>query len=381
MMEKSDDVKYMKLAINLAKRGIGTTSPNPAVGSLIVKDGKVLGRGFHKVAGENHAEINALISASYSAEGSTMYVTLEPCCHYGKTPPCTNAIKKSGIKRVVIGMIDPNPLVCGKGIKELKKAGIEIEVGVLKDEVRKLNEAYTKYITTGIPFIIIKYAMTFDGKIASRTGDSKWISSADSRDFVQKLRSSVDAILVGINTVIKDNPKLTVRSGRGHHPKEGTRKNGTVPFSPIRIILDSYCRTPLSSNVLDSSAKTIIVTTNFASKTRIGKIQKNKAEVLVVDSKNKRVNIKDLFYKLAKRNITSVLIEGGSEVNADVINSGLADKIYIFFCPLILGGKKAITAVEGKGIKFVKDAIKIKDIEIKKIGSDFLLTGYVYRNN
>lgn len=374
MMEKSDDVKYMKLAINLAKRGIGTTSPNPAVGSLIVKDGKVLGRGFHKVAGENHAEINALISASYSAEGSTMYVTLEPCCHYGKTPPCTNAIKKAGIKRVVIGMIDPNPLVCGKGIKELKKAGIEIEVGVLKDEVRKLNEAYTKYITTGIPFIIIKYAMTFDGKIASRTGDSKWISSTDSRDFVQKLRSSVDAILVGINTVIKDNPKLTVR--RGLSPKKGT-----VPSGPIRIILDSFCRIPLSSNVLDSSAKTIIVTTNFASKKRIGKIQKNKAEVLVVDSKNKRVNIKDLFYELAKRNITSVLIEGGSEVNADVINSGLADKIYIFFCPLILGGKKAITAVEGEGIKFVKDAIKIKNLQIKKIGSDFLLTGYVYRNN
>lgn len=374
MMEKSDDVKYMKLAINLAKRGIGTTSPNPAVGSLIVKDGKVLGRGFHKVAGENHAEINALISASYSAEGSTMYVTLEPCSHYGKTPPCTNAIKKAGIKRVVIGMIDPNPLVCGKGIKELKKAGIEIEIGVLKDEVRKLNEAYTKYITTGIPFIIIKYAMTFDGKIASITGDSKWISSTDSRDFVQKLRSSVDAILVGINTVIKDNPKLTVR--RGLSPKKGT-----VPSGPIRIILDSFCRIPLSSNVLDSSAKTIIVTTNFASKKRIGKIQKNKAEVLVVDSKNKRVNIKDLFYELAKRNITSVLIEGGSEVNADVINSGLADKIYIFFCPLILGGKKAITAVEGEGIKFVKDAIKIKNLQIKKIGSDFLLTGYVYRNN
>ena len=205
-MWKIADIAYMRLALNLAKKGIGKTSPNPVVGAVIVKDGRILGEGFHEFAGGNHAEINAIQQAGTRANGSTMYVTLEPCCHYGKTPPCTEAIKKAGIKEVIISMKDPNPKVAGKGIKELKKAKIKVDIGILENEAKEINEVYVKYITTKIPFIMVKYAMTLDGKIASVCGDSKWISCDASRELVQKLRSQVDAILVGVNTVIKDNP-------------------------------------------------------------------------------------------------------------------------------------------------------------------------------
>lgn len=366
-MDKESDIKYMRIALNLAKKGVDKTSPNPAVGSILVKNNKILGKGFHKFAGGNHAEVNAIQQAGDETYGATMYVTLEPCCHYGKTPPCVSAIKKAGIKKVVIGMKDPNPRVCGNGIKELRKEKIKVELGILENDAKKLNEVYIKYITTKMPFVILKYAMTFDGKIASITGDSKWISGISSREFVQKLRSKVDAILVGVNTVIKDNPRLTVR--------------GIAHKNPVRIVLDSFCRIPLLSNVLDNSVKTIIATTHFAPKNRIERIKETGAHVLVVKSKNKKIDIKILFKELGKIGITNVFIEGGSEVNSDALLSGIVDKIYVFISPLILGGKKAITSVGGDGIKFVKDAIKIENLKIKKIGTDFLLEGYVHRNN
>lgn len=381
-MWKIADIEYMRLALNLAKKGIGTTSPNPVVGSLIVKDGRILGKGFHKFAGGNHAEINAIQQAGSRTNGSTMYVTLEPCCNYAKTPPCTSAIKKAGIKEVIISMKDPNPLVNGNGIKELRKVGINVDVGILENEAKEINEVYVKYITTKRPFIIVKYAMTLDGKIASVCGDSKWISSNASREFVQKLRSKVDAILVGVNTVIKDNPRLTVRGHcRGPICGRGLSSEGTAPRGPIRIILDSYCRIPISSNVLDDFVKTIVATTPLADKKEIEKIKKTGTEILIVRPKNKRVDTETLFKELGKIGITSVLVEGGSEVNADILLSGLADKIYVFISPLILGGGKAVSPVSGDGIKFVKDAIKIDNLQIRKIGTNFLLSGYVYRNN
>ncbi len=363
--------KYMKLALSLAEKGKGKVSPNPLVGCVIVKEFKIVGKGFHKIFGEAHAEINALAQAGNKACGATMFVNLEPCCHYGKTPPCTDKIISSGLKEVIIGIKDPNPLINGKGIRQLKAAGIKLKVGVLARESSKLNQIYLKYITKKIPFVILKTALSLDGKIATRTGDSKWISSESSRSYVHTLRSQVDAILVGINTILKDNPELTVR--------DDTKKIKTKLDikMPIRIIVDSRLKIPLRANVLNKKVKTIIATTKRSSSNKIQMLRNQGIEVLVIRNKNSKVDLKELLKNLGKLNISSVLVEGGGNINASMLEERLVDKVLFFVSPKIIGGKEALTSVEGEGIDKVSKAINLKNIEIRRYGEDILIEGNV----
>ncbi len=364
-----DDEKYMKLALRLAIKAKGRTSPNPLVGAVIVKNDRIVGRGYHRKAGRPHAEINALNMTGERAKGATLYLNLEPCAHFGKTPPCTKRIISSGIKEVVIAMIDPNPLNCGNGVKELRKAGIEVKVGVLEKEARKINEAYTKYITTKKPFVILKTAMSLDGKIATKTGVSKWITNEKSRKYVHKLRSEADAILVGVETVLKDDPRLTSRvKGKGLRVKDK---------KPFRVVVDSRVRIPLGARVLNKEAPTIIATTKFAPKRKTEALRKKGIEILVIKDRDKKVNLKELLKRLGELEITSLLVEGGGKINASFLENGLVDKVLFFIAPKIIGGEEALTPVEGEGIKKIKDAIKLKDINIKRFGEDVLIEGYV----
>ncbi|TDT61352.1 bifunctional diaminohydroxyphosphoribosylaminopyrimidine deaminase/5-amino-6-(5-phosphoribosylamino)uracil reductase RibD [Fonticella tunisiensis] len=360
-------IEYMERALELAKKSEGFTKPNPLVGAVIVKNGRIIGEGYHQKYGENHAEINAFNSATENVSGAVMYVTLEPCSHYGKTPPCANAIVKKGIKKVVIGMMDPNPVVSGKGIEILKSNGIEVEVGVLEDKIKKLNEIFIKYITTQIPFCILKAAMTLDGKIASYSGDSKWISNELSRRYVHRLRHRVSGIMVGINTIINDDPLLT------------TRLDDTDGIDPIRIVVDSKGRIPLSAKVLhgNSKAKTIIAATEFIDKDKIKAIQETGAEIILTPPKDDKVDLCYLMKELGKRKIDSVLLEGGGTLNFAALREGIVDKVNFFIAPKILGGREAKTPVGGQGIGLVRDAIILKDMEIYRFGEDIMIEGYI----
>jgi diaminohydroxyphosphoribosylaminopyrimidine deaminase/5-amino-6-(5-phosphoribosylamino)uracil reductase len=359
---KNIDEKYMRLALDLARKAKGRTSPNPMVGAVIVRDNEIVGTGYHHKAGTPHAEVHAITDAGNETKGATIYVSLEPCSHYGRTGPCTEAIIKAGISRVVMAMPDPNPKVDGKAI--LESHGVEVTTGILEDEARKLNEFFVKYITTKLPFVILKTAMSLDGKIATRSGKSKWITSEDSRRIVHQIRDEVDAIIVGIGTVIADDPSLTTRltDGDGH--------------DAIRIILDSHARIPLESKVLNlnSTAKTIIVVSPLAPDDKINKIRQ-RAEVLVVPEKNGRIDIQELMINLAKMEITSVLIEGGSEVNASAIKSGIVDRIMFFIAPKLFGGREAPGPIGGDGIDDPSEAIKLNDISVTQVGEDILITG------
>ena len=361
--------KYMQRAVDLAEQAKGNTSPNPLVGAVIVKEDKIIGEGYHKQAGGNHAEINALQSAEEEVAGTTMYVNLEPCTHFGKTPPCSNAIIEAGLDKVVVAMKDPNPKVSGAGVERLRKEGIEVEVGLLEDEAEKLNEIFIKYITADQPFVILKNAMTLDGKIATKTGDSKWISGSESRKIVHQLRNQVDAILVGSGTVLADNPRLTTRL-----PEDGS--------DPIRIILDSELKTPVDANVINqqSSAGTIIVTTNHAEQEKKNKLINQGVKILELGSSQK-IDLQDLMQELAHEEITSLLVEGGSEVNSSFWEAGLVDKIYYFIATKIIGGSEAVPVVGGTGVEKVKDGITIIDKEVKEVGDDLLIIGYPGYNN
>ncbi|MBA7510940.1 Riboflavin biosynthesis protein RibD [subsurface metagenome] len=365
-MNPESELQFMQKAITLARKGSFRVSPNPKVGCVLVKKGKIISQGSHQHFGGAHAEINALREAGVRAKGSTMYINLEPCHHYGKTPPCTEAIIEAGVKEIVVGIVDPNPLVNGKGLKELKAKGIKIKLGMLREECAKLNEPYIKYITRGLPFVILKSAMSLDGKIATPKGDSKWITSEASRKYVKTLRSQVDAILVGIDTVLQDNPGLL-----SNHSKK----------RPIRVILDSHLRIPLDARVLNSRAPTIVVTQNGVDKKRIGNLEARGVEVLRIPRWRKHpqrgLDLKFLMKKLAKRGITSILIEGGGKVNASALEMGLVDKVLFFIAPKIVGGENAITPVEGEGIDRIGKAIKLKDTKIRKFGDDILFEGYV----
>lgn len=361
------DEKYMSRALKLAERGRGQVSPNPMVGAVIVKKGRIIGRGYHAKAGLPHAEIVALKEAGKKAKGSTLYVNLEPCSHFGRTPPCTNEIIRSGIKKVVIAMKDPNPLNSGKGISRLKSAGVEITTGLLEDKAKRLNEAFTKFITRREPFVVIKIATSLDGKIATSGGKSKWITGKEARWYVQELRREADAILVGINTVIRDNPRLTVRNdrrGKGFQEK------------PLRVIVDSQAMTPLGAKVLKGSAKTIVATTQYANKARIRALENRGAKVLIVGSKKGRVDLVKLMKELGKLDIVNLLIEGGGEINASAFASCLVDKAIFFLAPRIIGGKEALTAVEGEGIKKIDQAIPLRDLTTRKVGDDLMVEGY-----
>ncbi|MFH1288913.1 MAG: bifunctional diaminohydroxyphosphoribosylaminopyrimidine deaminase/5-amino-6-(5-phosphoribosylamino)uracil reductase RibD [bacterium] len=371
---------YMCEALSLAERGSGYTSPNPVVGAILVKDGKIIGRGYHERFGGNHAEVNAIISAGDSVRGAALFVNLEPCNHFGRTPPCTDMIIKSGIKEVIIAHKDPNPIVNGKGIERLRKAGIKVKVGVLGEKAKLLNEIYLKFITQKRPFVILKAGVSLDGKIAARGGDSKWITSGESRDYVYSLRSKTDAVLVGIKTVLFDNPYLT------SHGK-GTKKN------PSKVILDTRGRIPLDSNVFKEiplnppsclpqagfkgeRGGLIVVTTDLASKSKVKKIEKMGAEVLFVRKVRNRINLDELLEKLGEKNITSLLVEGGSEVNGSFFDSRLIDKVLFFISPIIIGGKEAYSSVGGNGINALRDAIKLKDVTVRQIGRDYFFEGY-----
>lgn len=359
------DIKYMKRAIVLAKKGKGYTNPNPMVGAVIVKDDKIIGEGYHEKYGESHAEVNAFNNCTIDPKGATMYVTLEPCAHHGNTPPCAEKIVEKKIKKVVIGLVDPNPLVNHKGIEILEKAGIEVMTGILSEEIKEMNEIFYHFIQKKTPFVIMKTAMSLDGKIATKTGDSKWISNEKARYFGHELRHEVSGILVGINTVLTDNPQLTTRL----KDKKGK--------DPHRIILDSTLRIPLDSNILslDSDAKTIVATTEKASKEKIARLESLGVQIISTESKNNQVDLEALMKILGSYNIDSLLIEGGGTVNYSFLRSNLVHKIYTFIAPMIIGGNEAKTPVSGEGISFISEAIYLKSFETKHVDNNLLIIG------
>lgn len=361
----SYDEKYMRLAMQLAGNAIGRTSPNPLVGAVIVKDNRVVGCGWHRKAGTPHAEVHALNQAGELAQGADVYVTLEPCAHYGKTPPCAKALVEAKVKNVYGGLLDVNPKVAGKGFKILEDAGIHVEYGFLQDELRKQNEVFFKWIEHKKSFIVLKAAMTLDGKIATATGQSKWITNETSRAYGYKLRDIYDGIMVGINTVIEDNPMLTARVDGGKNP--------------IRIVVDSSLRIDINANVVqDKSAKTIVATTDKADKDKILKLQAQDVDVIVVDKdKNDKVDIEKLLDILGQQNICSILVEGGATLSGSFVAKKLVDKVYFFIAPKIIGGKEAKTPVAGTGILNLQEALALKDIQIEKLEEDILIIGRV----
>jgi len=358
--------RYINLALNLALKAKGKTSPNPAVGALVVKNGRIVGRGYHKKAGLSHAEVIALEEAGSKAQDATLYVTLEPCTHFGKTPPCVHKIIASGVKEVVVGMVDPNPKNNGRGIEILKRSKIRVQVGFLEDKLRKLNEVFIKYITKRIPFITVKVGQSLDGRIATKTGDSKWITSDKSRVYAHRLRSEFDAIMVGVNTILRDNPRLN------------------ASFSDkrlIKIVVDSQLSTPQNANIFSKDSSVIIVTlpTQPGQQTENRKILTQKAKILEVKEKAGQINLKDMLKKLAHQEISNILVEGGGTLIGTLFDEGLVDKILFFISPKIIGGKDAISSVMGQGIARIDRATKLKDVKLKRIGEDFLVEGYVQR--
>ena len=361
----SYDEKYMRLAMQLAGNAIGRTSPNPLVGAVIVKDNRVVGCGWHRKAGTPHAEVHALNQAGELAQGADVYVTLEPCAHYGKTPPCAKALVEAKVKNVYGGLLDVNPKVAGKGFKILEDAGIHVEYGFLQDELRKQNEVFFKWIEHKKPFVVLKAAMTLDGKIATATGQSKWITNETSRAYGYKLRDIYDGIMVGINTVIEDNPMLTARVDGGKNP--------------IRIVVDSSLKIDINANVVqDKSAKTIVATTDKADKDKILKLQAQNVDVIVVDKdENDKVDIEKLLNILGQQNICSILVEGGATLSGSFVAKKLVDKVYFFIAPKIVGGKEAKTPVAGTGILNLQEALALKDIQVEKLDEDILIIGRV----
>ncbi|MFO7951693.1 MAG: bifunctional diaminohydroxyphosphoribosylaminopyrimidine deaminase/5-amino-6-(5-phosphoribosylamino)uracil reductase RibD [Bacillota bacterium] len=361
------DDRFMWMALDLARQGRGRTSPNPMVGAVVVKDSEVVGTGFHQAAGQPHAEVIALKKAGEKAKGATIYINIEPCSHQGRTGPCTEAIIKAGIGRVVAAMEDPNPLVSGRGFARLREAGINVTVGVLENKARRLNEVFIKYITTGLPFVGIKAAMSLDGKIGTMTGDSHWITGEKSRQFVHRLRDSSDAIMVGIQTVLRDNPRLT------------TRIEGGGGKDPFKVIVDSTARLPIDARVIEESgsqSKTILAVTERASREKCRALEKKGVEVLVFPSKEGWVDLKALMQKLAERELTVVLVEGGGNLNYSLLENDLVDKLFVFIAPMIIGGKQSPTAFSGSGIDSLSRAWSVENVEMKQFDRDLLLIGY-----
>lgn len=361
------DKKYMKLALELAKKGRGRVNPNPMVGAIIVKDGDIVGRGYHKYFGGCHAEVNALKMAGDNAKGSDIYVSLEPCSHYGKTPPCANALVNAGIKRAIVAMTDPNPLVSGKGIEILKKNEIEVKVGVLEDEAKKLNEIFIKYITQKLPFVIMKTASTLDGKIATFSGKSRWISCDSSREYAHNLRNNIMAVMVGIGTVITDDPLLT------------TRLSGKQTRDPIAVIVDSKLRIPMNSKVLSTALKrkVIIASCKNVDKDKKDELKKMGIDVIETPPMDGKVDLRYLMRKLGYMGIDSILLEGGGTLNFSCLKEGIVDKVVSFISPKIIGGKDAKTSVEGDGVSEISESFKICNMDVKRIGEDTLIEGYM----
>jgi diaminohydroxyphosphoribosylaminopyrimidine deaminase/5-amino-6-(5-phosphoribosylamino)uracil reductase len=367
------DVFYMKKALALAARARGMTSPNPLVGAVLVKNGKVIAEGYHKKAGTPHAEVIAIENAVEKAKGATLYVSLEPCCHKEKrTPPCTRKIIASGIKKIVIAMKDPNPRVSGKGIEELEKAGIKVVSGVLAEKAVALNEFYIKHITTGMPFVVLKVAMTLDGKIATPEGESKWITGEKARTAVHSLRGSVDAILTAIGTIKADNPQLTCRTAEDRNP--------------ARVIIDPSLEVRADSNVMCIPPETIIATR------RLAETGGPKAEIVekkrvllskgaqILEYSGEKVEMKWLMKELGRMGIISVLVEGGSSLNSYCLENGIVDKVMFFIAPKIIGGRKSFPAVGGRSFRRLEEAYQVKDVTVKRIGEDILVEGYIHNH-
>ena len=362
-MQKGDEY-YMQLAFKLALKAKGRTSPNPLVGALVVKAGQIIGRGFHAQAGLAHAEVVALDEAGKKAKGATLYVTLEPCAHTGRTPPCVNRIIQSGIKEVVIGMIDPNPLNNGKGIMLLKQNNIKVRVGVLGEKLSKMNEVFVKYITTRLPFITVKIAESLDGRIATYSGDSKWITSDKSRAFAHKMRKNYDAIMVGVNTVLRDNPRLNAWFSEKQ---------------PIKIIVDSNLSTPENANIFSGNSQVIIITLSSrpGQETENRKRLFDKAKVIEVKEKSGQINLRDALRKLSQLKISNIIVEGGGTLIGSLFDERLVDRVLFFISPKIIGGKDAISSVMGKGVRRVDQAIKLRDLKLRRFGEEFLVEAAV----
>lgn len=366
------DIFYMRMAMKLAANGHGFVHPNPYVGAVIVKDGKVIGQGWHTCYGKLHAEREAFASladSGCSAEGATMYVTLEPCCHYGKTPPCTEAIIENKVAKVVVGLLDPNPKVAGKGIEILRNAGIEVEYGLLEDELKEQNRIFLKYITTGIPWVAMKYAMTLDGKIATHTGHSQWVSGQESRTYSQKMRNEFAAIMVGIGTVKADNPMLNCRWGGMVH-------------QPIRIVADSSAAIDLGSAIVQSAKdyRTIVAHTIKGEATKLQQLRDMGVETLLCNELNGHIDVVDMLGKLGAMKIDSIILEGGGTLNNSFVEAKAVDEVYAFIAPKIVGGADAKTPVEGKGVEKMSDALELENVTFEHSGSDVLVRGKVVRS-
>ena len=361
-------IAFMQRALDLARRAKGRTSPNPLVGAVIVKDGKVIGEGYHQKAGTPHAEVHALNAAREDAKGATLYTTLEPCCHWGRTPPCTEALIRAGIAKVYVAEVDPNPSVAGKGVQQLQNAGINVHVGILRQEASDLNEVHRKYIQTGRPFVILKTAMSLDGKIATASGESQWITSEASRQRGHEVRDAVDAILVGRGTVARDNPALTTRL----QDREGQ--------DATRIVLDSHGSTRPDARIFNAESEVgvIVAVTPEAPTENVNILENAGAEVITVPDAHSKVCFKSLMEILGKREITSVLIEGGSQINGSALAAGIVDKVMCFIAPKLIGGQNAPGPIGGAGIQSLTEAVNLQRMSVTPIPEhDILIEGYL----
>ena len=362
-----DDIAYMNVALDMAARPGWRTHPNPMVGAVLVRDGRIIGRGYHKRAGGPHAEIMALQEAGTKVGGASLYVTLEPCCHHGRTPPCTDALIQAGISRVVAAMRDPNPKVGGLGFQSLRRNGIRAESGLLGAQARRLNEAFCTRVRKGRPWVILKSAISLDGKIAAESGDSRWISSKESRAHAHDLRDRVDAILTGIGTVLGDDPQLTARP-RGRNGRD-----------PLRVIVDSRLRIPLNAKALhrSSSASIIVAATKVAPERRIRTLRNQGAEVWVLPTRNARVSLRSLLARLAKQEVTTLLVEGGGEVAGAFLRQGLVDRVAFYIAPLLIGGDNAPGPLRGEGATTLSGAWDLRETDVRRMGPDLLVEGYI----
>ena len=380
MPYKKQDIEYMQRAIALAKKGAGFVNPNPMVGCVVVKDNEIITEGYHEYYGGLHAERNALTNTPADCKDATLYVTLEPCCHHGKTPPCTDIIIEKGIKKVVVGLLDPNPLVSGKGISILQDAGIEVVTGVEEDKIKELNKVFLKYINTKRPYVLLKTAMTLDGKIASYTGDSKWITNEKSRKLVHKLRSEMMGIVAGIGTVKADNPMLNSRL-EVQQPTANSQQPNV--HQPIRIIVDTKASISLESNIVKTANeyRTILAVGQQsivnAQQSKVEMLKSLNVEILYCEEKDGHVDINDLMIKLGQKGIDSILLEGGTTLNAAFLEAGCVDEVYAFIAPKIIGGEHSKSPVGGQGIELMKDAIMLKDIKIETFDNDILIKGKI----
>jgi diaminohydroxyphosphoribosylaminopyrimidine deaminase / 5-amino-6-(5-phosphoribosylamino)uracil reductase len=356
---------YMARALELARTALGTTSPNPAVGAVLVKDGRIVGEGYTQPPGGPHAEVVAIQQAGDAARGSTLYVTLEPCHHYGRTPPCTKAIIDAGIREVHYSHDDPDAQGRGQGAKALQEAGIAVHAGEGEEEARRINEAYIKQRLTGLPFVIAKWAMSLDGKIAAGSGDSRWVSGPGTREWSHRLRTQIDAIIVGVRTVLIDDPQLTARPGGVESERQ-----------PLRVVADSRDRTPATARVLQPPGNVLLATTSASSAAWRQRMAEAGAQVAVLPDCDGHVDILELLRLLGGRDVLSLLVEGGGQLLGTFFDRGLVDKVHAVVAPLVIGGKEAPTAVAGRGIERMAQALRLRDVSVERLGGDVLVTGY-----